>query len=244
MLTDLIKSWTRQLGIDLIKYPPLSTLARQLREFLRTNDINLVIDIGAADGDYCRFLRGPVEYSGQIVSFEPTKTTFEKLSLAMAGDGAWRGFNVGVSDADGTTEFNTYGDNYDFNSMLNLRKKDADIYGIDLSKKRTEQIKLRSIASIWPEITNGMVSPNAYLKTDTQGHDQAVIKGSEPCLSSIRGMQSEIAAIQIYDGMVPMSDMLRYLDGLGYFPIGFHPINQPAAYDGGTPEFDVVFKRR
>jgi hypothetical protein len=70
-----------------------------------------------------------------------------------------------------------------------------------------------------------------------------VIHGSEPRLGSIFGIQSEIPAIEIYDGMTPMPDMLRYLGTLGYVPIGFHPINQPEAYDGATPEFDVVFKR-
>ena len=60
------------------------------------------------------------------MSFEPTKSTFEKLSLNMKGDPQWVGLN-GVSDEDGGGALNTYGDRYDFNSILNLREHDARI---------------------------------------------------------------------------------------------------------------------
>jgi FkbM family methyltransferase len=243
MLTDLIKSCVQPFGVDLVKFPPLSALARQLRAFLRSNEINLVIDIGACDGGYCRFLRGPVEYNGQIVSFEPTKKTFDMLRSSMQSDARWSGFNVGISDADSDGILNTYGDRYDFNSVLTMREKDAICYDVDVSKKGIEKIVLRSVGSMWDEITKGVEKPRVYMKTDTQGHDHAVIRGSELRLGSILGIQSEIPAIEIYEGMTPMPDMLKYLGKLGYIPIGFHPVNQPDAYDGATPEFDVVFKR-
>jgi FkbM family methyltransferase len=243
MLTDLIKSWVQPFGVDIVKFPPLSPLARQLRAFLRLNEINLVIDIGACDGGYCRFLRGPVEYNGRIVSFEPTKKTYDILHSSMHSDAKWTGFNLGVSDKDGDGILNTYGERYDFNSVLNIREKDAVFYDVDISKKGIEKVVLRNIDSIWNEITRGLENPRVYLKTDTQGHDRAVIHGSEPRLSSIIGIQSELPAIEIYDGMTPMHDMLGYLGTLGYVPIGFHPVNQPDAYEGATPEFDVVFKR-
>ena len=243
MLTDLIKSWVQPFGVDIVKFPPLSSLARQLKAFFRLNEINLVIDIGACDGGYCRFLRGPVEYSGRIVSFEPTKKTYDLLRSSMRSDAQWSGFNVGVSDKDGDGILNTYGERYDFNSVLNMREKDALLYDVDTSKKGVEKVALRCIDSVWNEITTGLENPRVYLKTDTQGHDRAVIRGVEPRLGSIFGIQSEIPAIEIYEGMTPMPDMLRYLGTLGYVPIGFHPVNQPDAYDGATPEFDVVFKR-
>jgi hypothetical protein len=76
-------------------------------------------------------------------------------------------------------------------------------YDVDISKKGIEKVVLRSIDSIWNEITRGLENPRVYLKTDTQGHDRAVIRGSEPRLGSIFGIQSELPAIEIYDGMTP-----------------------------------------
>jgi FkbM family methyltransferase len=242
MLRDLLKAWIRPLGVDLVRYPPLSPLARQLKAFLRSNDINLVLDVGACDGGFCRFLRGPVGYQGRIVSFEPTKKTFGLLQASMTADANWTGYNIGVSDSDKQGVLNTYGDRYDFNSVLTLRENDARSYDVDLSRKGVEQIELRSIGSLWPEIARGLDEPRVYLKTDTQGHDPAVIRGAESLIGNIIGLQSEIAAVEIYDGMTSMPDTLKFLHSLGFVAIGFHPVNQPDDYDGMTPEFDVVFK--
>src|SRR5260370_38910543 len=123
ILPIIIKSRVNRCEVNIVNRPPLSSLARQLKAFFRLNEINLVIDIGACDGGYCRFLRGPVEYSGRIVSFEPTKKTYDLLRSTMRSDAQWSGFNVGVSDKDGDGILNTYGERYDFNSVLNMREK-------------------------------------------------------------------------------------------------------------------------
>lgn len=242
MLTGLVKSWVRPFGVDFVKFPPLSPIDRQLKEVVRDNNINLVLDIGACDGRFCRSLRGPIGYEGQIVSFEPCKETFERLRSNMKSDSRWRGFNVGVSDVDSGGTLNTY-DRCVFNSVHNLREQDARFYEVDLSKKAVEEIRLRSINSIWNEITKDIEVPRVYLKTDTQGHDHAVIRGAQPRLKSILALQSEIPVIEIYDGMTSMPDMLRFLGSLGYIPIGFHPVSQHHGYGGATPEFDVIFKK-
>jgi len=53
-------------------------------------------------------------------------------------------------------------------------------------------------------------------------------------------MQSELPAIEIYDGMTSMPAALDLYRKLGYVPIGFYPVNTLSAYDGISPEFDVV----
>jgi hypothetical protein len=161
----------------------------------------------------------------------------------MHSDARWTGFNFGISEVDGEGILNTYGERCDFNSLLTMRDKDAVNYEVDVSKKNIERVGLRSIDSLWNNIVKDLANPRVYLKTDTQGHDSAVLRGSEPRLGSVLGIQSEIPAIEIYEGMTPMPEMLKYLAGLGYIPIGFHPVNQPGYYDGATPEFDVVFKK-
>jgi FkbM family methyltransferase len=242
MMKDLIRSWVQPLGIDIVKFPQLSTLERQLRTFLRANEINLVIDVGACDGFYSWCLRGPMEYRGRIVSLEPSKQSFNILKSQMATDGLWRGINVGASDKEGGGLLNTY-ERREFNSILELREQDAANYEINLATKAIEKIELRTIDSLWGEITEGIPDPRVFLKIDTQGHDKAVIRGAEARLGSVIGLQTEVPVIHIYDGMTPMVDTLNYLSGLGYIPIGFHAVNQPDSYNGAAPEFDVVFQR-
>lgn len=242
VLTSLIKSCVRPLGVDIVKFPPLSATERQLKEAIRTHNINLVIDVGACDGGFCRSLRGLIGYDGQIISFEPCKDTFEKLCVNMKSDSRWRGFNLGISDSDGFARLNTY-DRRDFNSVLNLRDADARNYDLDLSKKGVEEIRLRTIDSMWDEIVQAVKDPCVFLKTDTQGHDLAVIRGAQARLTNISGFQCEVPAIEIYDGMTSMPDMIKFLGSLGYVPTAFDAVNRPDAYDGAAPEFNVTFIR-
>jgi FkbM family methyltransferase len=243
MLQNLIKSCVQSFGIDIVKYPLLSDFARQVRRLFQDAKIDLVLDVGACDGGFVRFMRGPIGYSGKIVSFEPTKSVFDKLSTGLQHDRRWSGLNIGISDKDGNGVLNTYPSHADFNSMLPLRADDARAFDVDLTRRGTETISLRSIDSLWDEITSAQPQPSVYLKTDTQGHDPFVISGATSHLKQIVAIQSEIAAIEIYDGMQPMHETLRSMASIGYHPIGFSPVNQPLTYQGMVPEFDVVFRR-
>lgn len=160
----------------------------------------------------------------------------------MSGDPLWRGYNLGISDKEGEATFNTY-DSYDFNSLLDLHAKDAETFKIDIRNKKSETITLTTLDAMWGNITDGMSFPRVYLKTDTQGHDKSVIDGARSHLGDVLGIQSEIAAVQIYEGMTPMPEMLGYLSSLGYVPIGFHPLSTADAYGGASAEFDVIFRR-
>ena len=242
MLKDWLRSVINPLGIDVVKYP-LSPIGRRLRDFIREQRINLVVDVGACDGGFCHLLRNEGEYHGPIVSFEPTVTSFKALSQKMSTDRNWRGLQIALSDTDGEGVLITFDDNLDFNSLLHLREAGAASYGVDTSKRRSEPIIVRKFDTLWNDITLGIENPRIFLKTDTQGHDTSVVRGAKEHLPFIIGLQSEVPAIELYDGMVSMSDTLKLLRDLGYSPIGFYEVNRPEAYDGLVPEFDVIFKR-
>ena len=244
MLKTIVKSLANPLGIDVVKFPPVSPLARLLRDFFQRTDINLVLDIGACDGDFARFLRKHVGYTGKIISFEPTRSTFAALSNRMSHDRNWSGFNFGLSDTNGIASLNTYGERRDFNSILELKEKDAASHGVDMTARSAERIEIRTLDAIWGGLVEGIEVPRIHLKIDTQGHDPAVVRGATGHITDVVGLQSEVPAIQIYEGMQPMHEIIRTLSDLGFTPMGFHPINHPEDYDGMSPEFDVVFRRR
>ncbi len=240
MIKQLIKSVLNPLGIDIVKYPPPSA-DRQFRDFILDYDINIILDVGACDGLFCQNLRRVVGYKGEIISFEPCSRAFNELRKAMNADKKWKGYQIGLSDSDTEAVINTYGDAIYFNSFLDLHQKDALAYEVDLTKKSTETIQLRKLDTIWNEVIREE-DPRILLKTDTQGHDVSVIKGAKDHLSSIVGVQAELPALEIYEGMTSMPDILRSFSSMGFTPIGFYPVNKPAAYNGAVPEFDVFFK--
>src|SRR6185312_9362363 len=83
------------LGYHVGSFPPVDSLAYHLKLLLSRLEIDCVIDVGAHDGEFARFLRD-LGYQGEIVSFEPVKATFERLCAAFAGDPHWRGLNVAL----------------------------------------------------------------------------------------------------------------------------------------------------
>jgi FkbM family methyltransferase len=242
----MIKQWSKaivnSLGFDVVRYPR-SPLGRHLRNFIGNNAINLVIDAGACDGGFCRLLRTEANYFGPIVSFEPCGSTFSIAQQKMMSDPNWRGFQLGLSDSDTEGALHTYGENADFNSLLVLRDRDAEAFDVNLAKKGLEKVELRRLDGLWDQVTKGITSPRVFLKSDTQGYDRQVILGAVGHLDAIVGIQSEIPAIEIYEGMTSMIDMLTFYRDLSFVPVGFYEVNRPDGYDGIAPEFDVIFKR-
>jgi FkbM family methyltransferase len=222
--------------------PPIA-LSRQIKRLLRSGEINVVLDVGAYRGDYCKMLRERVGYDGMIVSFEPSADSFRFLKATMNDDSGWRGFGIGLSDKNTVATLNRYPGREMFNSVHTLRKEDAQSYNVNLAKRFSEKIRLRTIDTLWGEITEGISSPRVFMKMDTQGHDIAVIRGATGHLRFFCGIQSELPVIEIYDGMTPMHEALAFYRKLGFVPMGFYAVNTPTAYDGVSPEFDVVFKK-
>jgi hypothetical protein len=77
---------------------------------------------------------------------------------------------------------------------------------------------------------------------DTQGHDVRVMMGATGVMDGIVGLQSELPAVQCYQGMPGMSEALQQYATYGFVPIGFYPVNTFHASQI-TPEFDVLFSR-
>jgi hypothetical protein len=97
----------------------------------------------------------------------------------------------------------------EMSSLLTLRDEGARAYEVGTDGRATEEIQLHKIDTIWDEITNGVESPRVFLKTDAQGLDTAIVLGAIDHLQYVHGIQSELRAVEIYEGMVPMAEALQ-----------------------------------
>jgi len=237
----LVQRSAEKVGIAINFYPPPGSFERQLRDLLAQMEINLVLDIGAFVGNYAKELRD-VGYKGRIVSFEPVPASYDQLRSRMQHDPLWSGQPFGLSDENREAQMNTFGSRGDFNSLLTLRKDSEEAYRLDPSLRTQTSIQLRRLDSILPQLIEGIQSPRIFMKIDTQGHDVSVVKGAAGVLDKIAGLQSELPAVQIYDGMTSMSNVLEYYSNCGFVPIGFHPVNTLRGTQI-SPEFDVLFNR-
>jgi FkbM family methyltransferase len=229
------------MGIAISYYPPPESFARQLRDFLLQMEINVVLDVGAFIGNYPIELR-EAGYRGRIISFEPVPASYDRLYARMHHDSLWCGQPYGLSDDNRETMMNTYARG-DFNSLLNLRKDPELAYSLDPSLRSQTPIQLRRLDAVLPQLIDEIPSPRVFLKMDTQGHDANVVKGAAGVLDNIVGLQSELPAINIYDGMLSMSSTLDYYASCGFIPIGFYPENTFPNIKQIVPEFNVLFNR-
>jgi FkbM family methyltransferase len=237
---NLAKYGARRMGIAISRYPPPESFARHLRDYLLQMEINVVLDVGAYIGDYARELR-QVGYQGQIISFEPVPASYERLYAAMHNDSLWLGQPFGLSDENREALINTHSSG-NFNSLLSLREDAQRAYSLDPAGWDQTRIQLRRLDAVLPRLIDGIRSPRVFVKLDTQGHDVSVVKGASGMLGVIVGLQSELPAVEIYDGMSSMPAALSYYAGCGFVPVGFYPVNTFGSLHI-TPEFDVIFNR-
>ena len=88
-LKSLTRSITRRLGLELHQLAVDKDPMVQLVTCLGSQSIELVLDIGANEGQFSQDLRA-FGYEGHIVSFEPMAEPHGRLSTRAAGDAAWQ----------------------------------------------------------------------------------------------------------------------------------------------------------
>lgn len=235
-----VKSSMETAGVSVSWYPPPDSYERQLQEYFREMQINCVLDVGAYDGRSAAALRAS-GFKGRIISFEPVPASYQQLQQTMGNDPLWTGQPFGLSSASRKTVINTYARGV-FNSLLTLKADAEDAYRLDKLQHGQVEIELRRLDEILHELISKVDSPKVFVKIDTQGHDVDVIRGATGCLSKIMGFQSELAAVQIYEGMPSMAESLEFYKSCGFVPIGFYPVNTFNSAQV-SPEFDVLFTR-
>src|SRR5262249_23102767 len=160
-------------------FPPVDSLAHHLQTLLSELAIDLVLDVGAHEGEFAGLLR-EIGYTGDIISFEPVAASFEKLTRSRQGDSRWRGRNHALGSEDGHLDLNIYEGSV-FNSFLNPEGASP------FAKQRivgTERVAVRRLESALDEILADRSHARIFLKMDTQGYDLIVLRGAGARLES------------------------------------------------------------
>lgn len=245
--------WHRRLaqafGYDIDKFNKQLTVETHLRELLPRLGVDLVLDVGANEGQYVGVLRH-VGYTGQIISFEPSAEAFAKLAQAAAKDDSWQVFNIALGDATGEATLNISGASV-FNSLHQSNEFGKAKYGAAIESPieapSTETVSVERLDTILHMLREEKVvdfaDRNVFLKMDTQGHDSAVFDGAGEYASRFSGLQSEIAVTPIYDGIPDYMDSIALYRSFGYEVTGLYTVNRHRV-TGHVIEFDCVMAPR
>jgi len=229
------------MGIEIIPSWRLGRLpfATHLQRLFSKYEIGSVLDVGANRGQFRDFLRYEVGFTGTIISFEPVREVFSELETRTRHDPLWKAINLALGSIDGQMPINVMAAT-EFASFLepNLdgpKYKDNHIVA-------TESVAVRRLDSIVEELRDQIALDKPYLKLDTQGYDLSVIKGAESFLASVRGLQTEMSVLPIYQGMPTFEEAVSLLRKKGFDISAMFPVCEDSRMR--LVEFDCVMLNR
>jgi FkbM family methyltransferase len=174
--------------------------------------VNCVFDVGANVGQYGKMLR-KIGYRDLILSFEPVSSAYFELEKAANGDKLWRTYPMALGAECGKKEINVSA-----RSDLNSFRKPSALYRKCFSEpvEKAEEVSIRTLDSLFGELTIGKRDLRPFLKLDTQGFDLEVIAGAKDSLGKFLGLQSELSVKPLYEGSPSYLDALRIYSDLGF----------------------------
>lgn len=196
-----------------------NTLAGARTAILARPEVDLVLDVGAHSGEYGSNLREE-GYRGAIVSFEPVRSQFERLSAAAAGDGAWECRNRAAGSAAETATINVSGNDGFSSSLLAMKAAHEQAVG-ESRYERSEQIQVVSLDEELADFDRSR--RHAYLKVDTQGFEHEVVKGGTGVLAGCRAVELELSLTPLYEGQLLAGEMIQLMREHGFRPTHVEP---------------------
>ncbi len=205
------------------------------QSMLDRHRIDLVLDVGAADGGYGTGLRA-FGYTGEIVSFEPIAATFARLRDVVAGDPRWSARHLGLGAEAGSATINIASNG--FSSSL-LPMLDAHIDAAPQVRYVGEETI--TISTLDLETAALLAGRRPFLKIDTQGFEREVLAGGTATVGAALGLQLELSLVPLYDGGMLIDEAVSWAYDHGFRMVGIE--QGYAAPTGEILQIDGVFVR-
>jgi FkbM family methyltransferase len=238
---QFIKRWIKKslnsLGLEIHYFNPNSPSVL-FQTALKTFHIEMVLDVGANQGQYGRELRS-AGYQGQIISFEPLSEAFKVLEKACLHDSKWHAYpRCAIGEMDGNISINV-SQNSVSSSVLPMLNNHLDA-APESAYVSEEKVDIYTLDTIWSKIKK--VEGATLLKIDTQGYEWQVLNGAKDMLSQVHGVQMELSLLPLYQEQYLWRDCIDRLDSEGFTLWSL----QPAFVDtrnGRTMQWDGLFFR-
>lgn len=190
------KAFFRRRGILIDRYNCGTSAEIRLVRMLNANRVDLIIDVGANDGDYGHRLRS-AGYAGLMLSFEPLAMAHANLTRGVAGDRRWEvAPRMALGAADGEARINVAA-NSTSSSLLPMLARHA-VSAPDSAYVGHEEVAVRRLDGVTHHLIAGSTSP--FLKIDTQGSERGVLEGADALIPALKGIQIELSVVPLYEG--------------------------------------------
>ena len=211
-MKKIIRKIARNFGVEITRYRPSNSAAAQLVKALEIAGINVVLDIGANEGQFSKEIR-EYGYAGKIVSFEPLTSARKNLMAFASRDPAWNVHQqAAIGDHDGHIEINIAGNSVSSSVLPMLESHSSAAVGSAyVSSERVPIVRLDSVA---PQ--HLQPNSNLFIKIDTQGFEWQVLDGASETLKLAKGLLCELSLVPLYDGQRLWRDIIGRLEAEGF----------------------------
>jgi len=214
-----IKKALRHLGVDFVRWRPESSPRAALRRMLDRHLIDTVLDVGANEGQYARFLR-EIGFDGRIISFEPLTSAYQRLLRSAAKDASWIvAPRTALGKEEGEIRLNiaSNGASSSLLSMLSAHRTAAP--EIDFVSREVVPIARLDCAA--RDLLGD--ARNVFLKVDVQGSEFEVLQGAEELLPRLAGLQLELSFVPLYEGQALFFELADFVERKGFGIWGITP---------------------
>jgi FkbM family methyltransferase len=211
-----------------------------LRRFLSYFEVDCVFDVGANAGQYARMLRNEVGYEGFIISYEPIPQHAAALREMAKGDDKWFVEEMALDESPGTAVFNIMAGDQ-FSSLHGVSETGSSLFREQTRLDRRIQVCTSTVAEQVTKYRAQLAYRRPFLKMDTQGHDDAVVRGAGAVLADFVGLQSELAVKRLYEGGPSFEESLDLYRRSGFELSAFVPNN--AGHFPWLLEIDCIMYR-
>jgi FkbM family methyltransferase len=230
---------SRHFGIDLVRWRPQSSPDAALAKSLAHHRVDMVLDIGANEGQYAKHLR-EVGFRGRIISFEPLSSAYERLKATAAGDALWSVAPRGaLGDGNGEVQMNVASNGGASSSIFGMMKAHEHA-APDVAYVGSETVLISRLDLAAKKFIRE--TDRIFVKMDVQGYELHVLRGADGILPKIIGAEIEVSFAPLYDGQPSFLDLTDWMLTRGFDIWGI----VPGFADNSTGQIlqaDIVFFR-
>lgn len=238
-LKYFIKKSINALGLEVHRFNAKASSLGLFMTTLEKFKIDVVLDIGANQGQYAQLLRR-AGFQGEIISFEPISYEHKILEKNCKGDSKWSAHpRCAIGEFDGEVELNL-SQNSVSSSVLPMLASHVSAAPMSTYVGR-EMVSIHKLDSIWPTIN--FKNKSSLLKIDTQGYEWQVLNGAQEMLKDITAIQIELSLLPLYEGQYLWRDFVDRLENEGFSLWSLQPAFTDHA-TGRTMQWDGLFLRQ
>lgn len=209
---SLARSAARACGVDFCRVSPYSSPMIRLTMLLTRLRTELVVDIGANEGQFAADLRA-AGYRGRILSVEPLSSAHAGLVATSRADDGWTvADQCAVGAAPGRATLNVAGNSVSSSlramTSTHLEAASASRY---IATEEVDVVTLDELLERYGQVDD----PAVFVKLDVQGHERDVLTGAGSRLDTIGGVQLELSLVELYAGQSLMTDQIDFLSRHG-----------------------------